>query len=46
VARDLAGRDRLVVHGLSRHQERMLRYFGVDLLRAADGLARDEKAVS
>src|SRR5262245_50960182 len=46
VARDLAGRDRLVVHGLNRHQERMLRYFGVNLLRAAEGLSRDEKAVS
>jgi hypothetical protein len=42
VARDLAARGRLVVHGLNRHQERMLRYFGVDLLRAPLGL--EEKA--
>ncbi len=33
VARDLAGRERLVLRGLTRHQERMLRYFGVDLDR-------------
>ena len=31
VARDLAARDGLVVHGLTRHHERMLRYFGVRL---------------
>ncbi len=33
VARDLAGRERLVLRGLTRHQERMLRYFGVDVDR-------------
>jgi anti-anti-sigma regulatory factor len=33
VATDLAERERLVVRGLTRHQERMLRYFGVDLDR-------------
>ncbi len=33
VARDLSTRDGLVVRGLTRHQERMLRYFGVDLDR-------------
>ncbi len=36
VARDLAARDRLVVRGLTRHHERMLRYFGVRL-DAAEG---------
>jgi hypothetical protein len=34
VARGLATRDRLVVRGLTRHQERMLRYFGVKLAPA------------
>lgn len=31
VARDLSKRSGLVVRGLTRHQERMLRYFGLDL---------------
>ena len=31
VAKDLATRERLVVRGLTRHHERMLKYFGVDL---------------
>jgi hypothetical protein len=31
VARNLVSRDRLVVRGLTRHQERMLRYLGVEL---------------
>ncbi len=31
VANDLAARNRLVVRGLTRHHERMLRYFGVKL---------------
>jgi hypothetical protein len=35
VARELARHERLVVRGLNRHQERMLRYFGVDLPRDA-----------
>lgn len=35
VADDLIARARLVVKGLNRHQERMLRYLGVDLDRAA-----------
>jgi len=35
VAGDLLTRDRLVVRGLTRHQERMLRYFGVDLDKTA-----------
>ena len=35
VADDLVARARLVVKGLNRHQERMLRYLGVDLDRAA-----------
>lgn len=33
VADDLAGRDQVVVHGLTRHHERMLKYFGVELDR-------------
>ncbi len=33
VATDLAAREQLVVRGLNRHQERMLRYLGVDLDR-------------
>jgi hypothetical protein len=41
VARDLAERDRLVVHGLTRHHERMLRYFGVKLEALADRDAGD-----
>jgi hypothetical protein len=36
IATDLAGRERLLMRGLTRHQERMLRYFGVDLDRALD----------
>ena len=45
VARALAARDGLVVHGLTRHHERMLRYFGVklDALAAAGA---DEDAPS
>jgi STAS domain-containing protein len=31
LAGDLASRDHLFVRGLTRHQERMLRYFGVEL---------------
>ena len=31
VARDVVARDRCVVRGLTRHHERMLRYFGVTL---------------
>ncbi len=40
IARDLAARSHLVVRGLTRHQERMLRYFGVtlDSLAAASSL--------
>jgi STAS domain-containing protein len=34
VAKDLAARDQLVVHGLTRHHERMLKYFGLRLERA------------
>jgi hypothetical protein len=33
VASDLAKRERLVVRGLSRHQEKLLRYLGVELER-------------
>ncbi len=36
VAGDLGARGHLVVRGLTRHQERMLRYLGVDLDRAPD----------
>lgn len=35
VAPDLAARERIVVQGLTRHHERMLRYFGVRLDVAA-----------
>ena len=38
VAPGLAGRQRLVLRGLSRHQERMLKYFGVELPRTPDPL--------
>lgn len=31
IAAELARRPRLVVRGLSRHQEKLLRYLGVDL---------------
>ncbi len=43
VARDLAARDRLVVRGLTRHHERMLRYFGVKLDAAPAGDADDRE---
>ena len=43
VARDLAARDRLVVRGLTRHHERMLRYFGVKLEAAPAGDAEDRE---
>lgn len=42
VARGLASHDRLVVRGLTRHQERMLRYFGVKLENAAQRERDDE----
>jgi hypothetical protein len=46
VARDLAARGaRLQVRGLTRHQERMLRYFGVDLDRLPVELRGDEDAL-
>jgi anti-anti-sigma regulatory factor len=38
VADDLGARGHLVVRGLTRHQERMLRYLGVEL----DKVAEDE----
>lgn len=42
VAGDLLAHDRLVVRGLTRHQERMLRYLGVELDRSdADLLPED-----
>jgi hypothetical protein len=44
VARDLATRERLVVQGLTRHHERMLRYFGVDLGALPERPRRDEDA--
>ncbi len=43
VASDLAARSGLQVHGLTRHHERMLRYFGVKLDVPAD---EDDAAVS
>lgn len=41
VASDLIARGRLVVKGLNRHQERMLRYLGVDLGKAEGELRND-----
>lgn len=40
VARGLTGRTQLAVGGLTRHQERLLRYFGVNLVHPADEAAR------
>ena len=31
IAEELAGRERVTVRGLSRHQEKLLRYFGVEV---------------
>lgn len=45
VAERLAGRDRLVVRGLGRHQERLLRYFGVVLDRLPADLQEGGDAV-
>jgi hypothetical protein len=46
VARNLASRGtRLQVRGLTRHQERMLRYFGVELDRLPVQLRGDEDAL-
>ncbi len=45
VARDLAARDRLVVRGLNRHHERMLRYFGVNLDAPPGGDAGDDREI-
>lgn len=42
VAEDLLARDRLVVRGLNRHQERMLRYLGVELGKVDGDLARGD----
>jgi hypothetical protein len=39
VAGELTGRTGVTVRGLSRHQEKLLRYLGVDL-RAAAGMTR------
>jgi len=44
VARDLADRNGLVVHGLTRHHERMLRYFGVKLDAVSCGAGDDREA--
>ncbi len=46
VARDLAARDRLVVRGLTRHHERMLRYFGVKLDRFVAERREDDRDAS
>ncbi len=43
VASDLSARAGLVVHGLTRHHERMLRYFGVKLDAASGGVAGDDR---
>ncbi len=45
VARDLAARDRLVVRGLTRHHERMLRYFGVKLDTLPGGDGDDDREI-
>jgi hypothetical protein len=45
VAPDLAARERLVVQGLNRHHERMLRYFGVRLGGLPEGPRREEDAL-
>jgi anti-anti-sigma regulatory factor len=45
VARELAARDRLVVRGLTRHCERMLRYFGVNLEAAPGAPAGDDREI-
>jgi hypothetical protein len=46
VARNLGARGaRLSVHGLTRHQERLLRYFGVELDGAPAKRRRDGDAV-
>lgn len=44
VADRLAGRERLVVRGLGRHQERLLRYFGVSLERLPSALEGGDAA--
>jgi hypothetical protein len=44
VAADLASRERLVVQGLTRHQERMFRYLGVNLHDEDGAGATAEKA--
>ncbi len=44
VAGDLATRERLVVRGLSRHQEKLLRYLGVELERAPRATDAAERA--
>lgn len=46
VADDLGARGHLVVRGLTRHQERMLRYLGVELEKAGEeALLPGEEAV-
>jgi len=45
VADDLAARDRLVVRGLTRHHERMLKYFGVELEHLPDALRGERDAL-
>jgi hypothetical protein len=41
VAADLSAREHVVVRGLTRHQERMLRYLGV-ILRDESGVAQEK----
>ncbi|HEX9050366.1 MAG TPA: STAS domain-containing protein [Anaeromyxobacter sp.] len=46
VAHDLAVRERLVIRGLTRHHERMLRYFGVKLDGAPGADALEDREAS
>ena len=45
VADDLGARGHLVVRGLTRHQERMLRYLGVELEKTVEVFAAGEDGV-
>lgn len=45
VAGQLTGRGAVEVRGLGRHQERLLRYFGVDLAPLGVAIRGDEEAL-
>jgi hypothetical protein len=45
MATGLCGRDAVQVLGLGRHQQRLLRYFGVDLSTLGVSLRGDEEAL-